>query len=418
MRGSTLAGRGRRFFERLSRRIRRVERRTVTIAPDPASEDGAESEARRGGRPVGRALLSYILDPYLLPPGRPEPHSHTHFWESREIGRILVDLGFELDVVHWTNRTFLPRRPYDLIIDVRLNLERLAPLVGEGCLKLMHIETAHCDFYNPAQLRRLAELDERRGIRLSPYKLLEPNRAIEHADAATILGNRVTQATYEQAGKPLWPVPISQPLLYDFTQGKDFAAARRRFLWFGSGGLLHKGLDRVLEIFAALPDFELTVLGPIDREPEFERAFRRELYETPNIHTHGWIDIAAPEFLALARRHLALVYPSCSEGQNGGAVTCMHAGLIPMLSRESGVDLAPAYGIELATSSLDEIRGRVLELAGRPTEELAGMSRAAWEWVRAHHTREEFSRVYRRALREILERFRPALARAVVGRRG
>lgn len=399
MRVGALAGRGRRFLERLSRRIRRVESRVVTMAPPPAT-----------GKPVGRALLSYILDPYLLAPGQPEPHSHTHFWESREIGRILTGLGFELDVLHWTNRTFTPARAYDLFVDVRLNLERLAPLLGPDCLKLMHIETAHCDFYNPAQLRRLQELEERRGIRLAPYKLLEPNRAIEHADAATILGNRATQATYAHAGKPLWPVPISQPFLYPFPAAKEFTTARRRFLWFGSGGLLHKGLDRVLEVFAALPDLELTVLGPIDREPEFARAFRRELYATPNIHTHGWIDVASPEFLVVAQRHLALVYPSCSEGQNGGAVTCMHAGLIPVLSRESGVDLDPDYGVTLVHSSLDEIRDRVRGLAARPPDELAAMSRSAWEWVRAHHTREQFARAYRQALLEILERFRPALA--------
>ncbi|MEO8196007.1 MAG: glycosyltransferase [Thermoanaerobaculia bacterium] len=406
MRVGALAGRGRRLLERLSRRIRRVERRVVTPAPLAATGEPSP-------KPVGRALLSYILDPYLLPPESPEPHSHTHFWESREIGRILVAAGFELDVVHWTNRTFLPRRLYDLFVDVRLNLERLGPLLGPDCLKVMHIETAHCNFYNPAQRRRLAELEARRGIRLAPYKLLEPNSAIEHADAATILGNRATQATYAHAGKPLWPVPISQPFLYAFPEDKDFAAARRRFLWFGSGGLLHKGLDRVLEVFAALPELELTVLGPIDREPEFERAFRRELYGTPNIRTHGWIDVASPEFRALAHRHLALVYPSCSEGQNGGAITCMHAGLIPVLSRESGVDLDPEYGVELVTSSLEEIRGRVLELAARPPEELATMSRNAWEWVRAHHTRDQFSRGYARALREILERFRPALARSI-----
>lgn len=378
----------------------------VTIVPPSAT-----------GKPVGRALLSYILDPFLLRPGAAEPHSHTHFWESREIGRLLVEAGFELDVVHWTNAAFQPERAYDLFVDVRLNLERLGPQLGAECLKIMHIETAHCDFYNPAQRRRLAELEARRGIRLAPYKLLEPNRAIEHADAATILGNPFTQATYAHAGKPLWPVPISQPFLYPWPEDKDFAAARRRFLWFGSGGLLHKGLDRVLETFAGLPDLELTVLGPIDREPAFARAFRRELYETPNIHTLGWIDVAGPEFLDIARRHLALVYPSCSEGQNGGAVTCMHAGLIPVLSRESGVDIAPEYGVELVTSSLEEVRGRVLELAARPPEALAAQSRRAWEWVRAHHTREQFTLGYRRALNEILERFRPALARAV-GERG
>ena len=406
MRGSALAGRGRRFFERLSRRIRRVESRVVSLAPPPLAGQPAS-------RPVGRALLSYILDPFLLPEGSPEPHSHTHFWESREIGRLLVAAGFELDVIHWTNRSFLPERPYDLFIDVRLNLECLGPLLGPDCLKLMHIETAHCDFYNPAQRRRLAELAERRGFRLAPYKLLEPNGAIEHAHAATILGNRATQATYAHAGKPLWPVPISQPFLYPFPPAKDYLEARRRFLWFGSGGLLHKGLDRVLEVFAALPDLELTVLGPIDREPEFERAFARELYRTPNIHTHGWIDVASPEFLAIAHRHLALVYPSCSEGQNGGAVTCMHAGLIPLLSRESGIDLDAEYGVELVSSSLEEIRGRVLELAARPPADLEAMSRSAWEWVRAHHTREQFSRVYRSSVLEILERFRPALARSV-----
>ena len=403
MRVGALVGRGRRLLERLSRRIRRVESRLVTMAPSP----GAGKPATE---PVGRALLSYILDPYLLAPGRPEPHSHTHFWESREIGQVLNDLGFELDVVHWTNRTFTPQHPYDLFVDVRLNLERLAPALGPACLKVMHIETAHCGFYNPAQHRRLAELEARRGIRLAPYKLLEPNRAIEHADAATILGNRATQATYAHAGKPLWPVPISQPFLYPWPDGKDFAAARRRFLWFGSGGLLHKGLDRVLEVFAALPDLELTVLGPVDREPEFERAFHRELYETANIHTRGWIDVASAEFLAIAHRHLALVYPSCSEGQNGGAVTCMHAGLIPVLSRESGVDLDPEYGVELQFCTHEEIRDRVLELARRPPDELAAKSRCAWEWVRAHHTRERFSLAYRQSLLEILERFRPALA--------
>ncbi|MDQ1347726.1 MAG: hypothetical protein QG573_1099, partial [Acidobacteriota bacterium] len=55
-------------------------------------------------------------------------------------------------------------------------------------------------------------------------------------------------------------------------------------------------------------------------------------------------------------------------------------------------------------------RDRVLELARRPPDELAAKSRCAWEWVRAHHTRERFSLAYRQSLLEILERFRPALA--------
>jgi glycosyltransferase involved in cell wall biosynthesis len=293
---------------------------------------------------------------------------------------------------------------------VRLQLERLAPIVGGSCLKILHAETGHWRFYNAAQERRRRELAERRGIQLAPYKAIEPNRAVESADAVTILGNEATQATYAFAGKPLFPVPISQPFLYPFPLERDLATARKRFVWFGSGGLLHKGLDRVLEVFADLPELELTVLGPIDREPEFERAFARELYRTPNIRTHGWIDVASRDFLEIARTHVALVYPSCSEGQNGGTVTCMHAGLIPIVSRESGVDVTSQTGVVLATSTSDEIRDRVLEISRRPPQELLATSRAAWEWVRRNHTRARFSARYREALLEIFDRFRPELA--------
>jgi glycosyltransferase involved in cell wall biosynthesis len=402
MRPSAFLARGRRALERWSRRFRGIERRVVTLEP-----------ARP---PVGRALFSYVLDPLL--PGAPEevPHSHTHFWESREMARALVGFGFVVDAIHWTNSDFVPRERYDLVVDVRLQLERLAPIVGARTLKVLHAETAHHRAYNAAQERRRRELAERRGIQLAPYKALEPNRAVESADAVTILGNATTQATYAFAGKPLYPVPISQPRLYPFPEDKDWASARRRFVWFGSGGLLHKGLDRVLEAFVELPDLELTVLGPVDREPEFERAFRRELRRTPNVRTHGWIDVASRAFAEVARTRGALVYPSCSEGQNGGTVTCMHAGLVPIVSRESGVDVTPATGIVLERSSIDEIRERVLEVSRRSPGELAATGRRAWDWARRHHTRERFAARYREAMLEILDRFRPELAAAARNR--
>jgi len=393
----------RRFLDRLERAARRVgrrlagtEKKVVHLAP--------------AGEPRGRALFSYILDPFLLPPGQEVPHSHTRFWESRAIGRILADLGFAVDVIHWTNSTFEPQSDYDLVVDVRLNLERLAPRLGPRCLKVMHAETGHPSFYNPAQLRRLADLAARRGIVLAPFKLLEENHAIESADAAIVLGDEATLATYRKAGKPLWPVPISQPLLYPFPEQKDYAAAARRFLWFGSGGMVHKGLDLVLDAFAARPDFHLTVVGPVERERTFERAYWRELHTLPNIRTLGWVDIAAPDFLALAHQTLALVYPSCSEGQNGGTVTCMHAGLIPVVSRETGVDIVPDRGVLLPDCRVETIQTEVRRLAARPVSELAQVSRAAYDYARAHHTRERFAAEWRQAILAILHRFRPELA--------
>ena len=49
-----------------------------------------------------------------------------------------------------------------------------------------------------------------------------------------------------------------------------------------------------------------------------------------------------------------------------------------------------------------------------PAPELAAKSRRAWDWVRRQHTREKFAARYREALLEILDRFRPELARAAL----
>lgn len=395
MRPGALVDRARRFAQRNLRRLRRVDRRMVTLRP--------------AGPSRGRALLSYIIDPYLLPAGAPVPHSHTHFWESRAMGEALRDLGFTVDAIHWTNRAFVPAEPYDLLVDVRLNLERLAPLVGSRCLKVMHAETSHRDFHNPAQERRLADLERRRGVRLATRRPLEANRAIETADCATFLGNEVTRATYAHAGKPMWRLPVSQPVLYPFPEGKDWGAAARQFVWFGSGGLVHKGLDLVLDAFAGLPDHRLTVIGPVDRERDFARLYDRELHHTPNITAAGWADIASERFRELLADAVGLVYPSCSEGCSGSAVTCKHAGLIPLLTPQTGVDVAPGDGVLLPTDPTPEqIREHVRELSARPPAELAAMARRSWEHARAHHTREEFARRYRAAMEEILATFRPA----------
>lgn len=399
MRLRPLIGRGQRFLERTIRRLRRTDRRVVTLQPP--------------GEPIARALLSYIVDPFLLPPGSEPPYSHTHYWESLTMGRTLAALGFRVEVVHWTNRTFLPREPVDLLIDVRLNLERLAPAVGPGCLKVFHAETAHWRTNNRAQRARLAELEARRGIRLTRLRLVEENRAIETADCATVLGNEWTQATFRPFGKPIYHVPLSNAFTYPSPEDKDFAACRGRFLWFGGVGFVHKGLDRVLDALAGQDGLALAVAAPLDREPDFAAAYGRELYATPNVQAIGWLDVASPRFLSTSRAALGLLFPSCSEGGGGSAITAMHAGLIPVLTRETSVDLDPGFGVLLPDAGVESIRQAARELSGRPTAELRSMAMAAWRRARERHTRDQFRTRYRTTLLEILERFRPELRRRV-----
>ena len=306
-----------------------------------------------------------------------------------------------MDVIHWNNTAFEPTEPYDVFVDARVNLERLAPLLGDDCVKIQHIETAHYSFHNPAQLARLAALEERRGARIRPQKLIEKNRAIEVADFGVAVGNEFTIGTYAFAQKEVLRAPISVPCEYPSPENKNFEACRRRFIWFGSGGLVHKGLDLVLEAFATMPDHELVVCGPVHMERDFEAEYARELYETPNIHTVGWVDVAGERFRGICEQSLGVVYPSCSEGGGGSVITCLHAGLLPIVTPEASVDLV-GFGTELEEISVASVRQAVEEMSAAPTDHSRDQAMAAWKHARAHHTRKTFARDYRRAAEKIL----------------
>jgi hypothetical protein len=114
------------------------------------------------------------------------------------------------------------------------------------------------------------------------------------------------------------------------------------------------------------------------------------LYQTPNIRTKGWIDIRGSEFVNLMSECLAVIFPSCSEGQAGSVTTCMHGGLIPIVSRESGIDLE-GFGRYLDDCSIPEICRAAQEYSTRPATELKDEAFRTWEFARANYTQEAFA---------------------------
>ncbi len=352
---------------------------------------------------IGNVLISYILTPFLLKPGDNLPLSHTHFWECLQMAKTFLDMGYCVDVIRFDNDVFIPQKKYTFFIETRWNLQRSAPYLDDSCIKIFHADSAHLLFHNAAEANRLLQLQQRKGITLIPRRFEMPNNAIEHADCAVVLGNEFTANTYKYANKPIFRVPISTPVLYPWPEEKDFEACSRRFLWFGSGGLVHKGLDLLLDAFAQMPDYHLTICGPINKEKDFEAAFEQELYHTPNIDTIGWVDISSQKFLKILNSCVAVIYPSCSEGGGGCVITCMHAGLIPIVSYEASVDVNADCGIVLENCSLEEIKNKIRTLAAFPTPKLQEMAKNSRDFVREKHTQENFARVYQKTIKEIIK---------------
>jgi glycosyltransferase involved in cell wall biosynthesis len=373
------------IIRKIARRLLRndapdIHSKTVSLRPDTDCK--------------GNVLIAYIIDPFLRKEGEPISDDHTHYWESFQMAQTFLSHGYAVDVISYENSRFVPGKHYDYFISARTHLETIAARLNSDCIKVAHLDTAHWLFNNHAAYERLYALQQRRTVTLKgSIRIVEPNQAIEVADVATVLGNQFTLDSYGYAGKPIHRIPISSPTLYPWNDTQDIEQRRSHYLWFGSSGFVHKGLDLALEAFAQTPEVSLTVCGPFQQEKGFIKAFHKELYETPNIKAVGWVDVNSPAFLDIARNCIGLVYPSCAEGGGGSAITCMHAAIIPLLSYEASVDIA-GHGVLLKESSVTGIIKGIRKVSAMSSEELYRLSRGAWEYARQHHTREVFTREY------------------------
>jgi glycosyltransferase involved in cell wall biosynthesis len=349
----------------------------------------------------GNVLIAYVLDPFLRKEGEPLSCSHTHHYESLLIARALLDLGYNVDVIDYNNRHYLPVKRYAFLISARTYLEEISSRLNPDCTIIAHLDTSHYIVNNLAVYSRVLALRERRGIACPSIRLIEHNRAIEFSDYGIVLGNEVTMNTYRYAGARLFPINVPSPLVFPFPD-KNYGECRNHYLWFGSSGFVHKGLDLVLEAFCKMPDLHLHICGPVQDDPEFCDAFRSELFHTPNIHTIGWIDVSTPEFQEIARKVVALVYPSCAEGQAGSVVLCLHAGIIPMVSRESGLDIED-FGVMLNDCAVDEITERVRKLSTLDDDVLEQMTKGAWNHARGMHVGDKYAAGYRSIITEIMD---------------
>lgn len=366
-----------------------------------ASRHGEVISVLPTGRPRGSVVLSYHTDPWVYPATR-EVHYHTNRWECGLLGDTFVEAGYRLDVVEHSNAHFVPRPDTAFVLDLEQNLARYSRLVPADCVKIHHASTTHWTHWNLAELTRLHAIQQRRGVTLVPRRQIPPNLAHEVSDRAIMVGNDFTAASYAFSGKPMHRIPISTTTVCDWPADKDLDKVRRNFIWFGSVGLAHKGLDLALEAFARMPELNLTVVGGIDLDPDFKAAYHRELYETPNIRTPGWVTATDPEFLTLLRDHVGVVYPSCAEGGAGSVIVCMHCGLIPVVTRSASIDVGD-FGYETRSERIEDIMESTRQVAALPAAELTARSRAAWEHVRRVHTRENFRQVWRDYARDHLK---------------
>lgn len=344
-------------------------------------------------RSRGRVALSYIAWPLREGFNSSRARGHTNAFEVVAMAETYQNLGYSVDIVDHDHPIYIPPKDCVVAIDIHGQLERWDPVLSQECARILHATGPHWLTYNRSETDRLAAIIQRRGVSLIPRRQVAPTRNIEFADHVTVLGNEYTMESFAFAKKPMTRIPISSAYEFSWPAERDFKIAKKKFLWVGSFGMVQKGLDLVLEAFAQMPELSLTVCGRPEKEPDFYQCYEKELLKTPNIHLHGWIDMASPEFQTIAQTHAAIIYPGAAEGGAGSVIHCMHAGMVPLCTRETSVDLKD-FGMLIKNDNVEAVMETARAFAVLPDHEVEQRARASYEYVRKVHTRDQFQKNY------------------------
>ncbi|PIT89086.1 MAG: hypothetical protein COU27_02240, partial [Candidatus Levybacteria bacterium CG10_big_fil_rev_8_21_14_0_10_36_7] len=299
---------------------------------------------RHKGKRSGNALVSFITGPFTKAPWEFFTDPHSNYWTSKEIVRLLNVRGYDVDIINWDNKTFIPKKKYAICIDIQHNLERLSPRLGSSCVKVMFVLSSYPLFQNNAEQTRIDNLEKRRGVKFSHKRHDVLSNNIKYIDFISGYGNETVYKTYPLKDKKIVPIPAPAVKTYKFPKDKNFEKVQTHFLFFGGGGAILKGLDLVVEAFSTMPNLHLHIVGPAAYEKEFAKEYEKEFalpnihrYQRPKISKNGIMTVGEKLFSEIADQCASMIYPSASEGTSGAVIQAMYAGVIPVVTKATGL---------------------------------------------------------------------------------
>lgn len=284
-------------------------------------------------------LISYLTFPFIY-----RKNQHTHEQESIAIAEVFDALEYNVDIYDCRTSIKIDYSKYDCIFGFGFPLTNSFYNNYRKNQKIIYYGTGmHIFYQNTATLSRVHEVFKKKGIlipesgRVVPYTWSEQTSLV---DAMILLGNNTVAETYKKYySGPIFTQHTSyyERILLDDALEKNWKQAQKHFLWFGSVGAIHKGLDLLLDIFPSLPEYHLHICGLNPKEKRFTQAYKNEL-KSPNIHNHGFVNIYSQTYKNLIKTCAYVILPSCSEAQATSLINTICNGLIPVTTKYCGID--------------------------------------------------------------------------------
>ena len=348
------------------------------------------------------ALLSYIVMPF-----KKSSLSHTNYYEVQSWAKILSELGYNVDIIHYESSKKIDLSKYDLICGFGDVFQRYFEGRDYKAKTIYYGAGMHVCHQNYASLSRVKNVYKKKGVWLGKSaRFVEKTWTHQTTlvDGIIALGNNVCAESYQRYYDG---IVLSLPAPFYKTQDANLIlknkanTSNRNFLWFGSSGLIHKGLDLLLDYFLTNQDLTLHICGPIMNEEDFVKVYQKELFETKNIINHGFVNIQGNEFSEILKLCSFIIYPSCSEGGSPSVLTAIgNGGLIPILTKETTI----STGFEIIIQTLDDagIANAVKKAMQLNEDEVLDLSKKNLEYVLRYHSQDHYKSQLKVSIENIL----------------
>ena len=341
------------------------------------------------------------------------PKYHSNLTECYTIAKCFDKLGYCVDCVSRT-KTGIDYSKYDIVFGINGNAFMGAFSTDEKVkpLKIFYPVGGETFFNYRETAQRNRDFHDRHGRWMLSANRYIPGdvRAYYEAnlsDAVICLGNEYVFSHFvnedKHKNKYRW-----LPAFYFPTIGtpmeKNFAKCRKNILWFGSSGMVHKGLDIAIDFAVEHPEYTLHICGGSRLETDFWNHYTPKIKACDNIHLHGFVNIESAKYAQILSQCGILLNPSVSEG---GAVAVLNVlgndALLPVYSKATGVDLSHC-GVCVTNVTYKDFEQALLELESLPTEEFEHKAKSAHILVMEDYTIEQYEERMYNHIKEIIER--------------
>ncbi len=335
---------------------------------------------------------------------------HRLFWrvvttQSTEISSMIsvfTELGYCIDVISFADVQcveYIKNIHYDLILGFGDSFYKLTTFQPEA-VSILYMTEHHPEFSYQEEKKRLDYFKERHKkvakITRSGkfYKLSHLNKKYSN-----VITMSETSPFINQYRKPYSIFPtgiINENFVF---KSKDHRSARKHFLWLGSFGAIHKGLDLLIDVFKKRDDIVLHICGLRNQE---KKVFRWE--QRKNIIEYGVINIRSEVFLELVDKCSYIILPSCSEGFSTSVATGMLHGLIPIVMENTGFNRLGNNALFLNNYKLDYLDLKLTEFSNETEINLQLLSKRAFDFAREHFTVSAYKQNFRDIIIDIVKR--------------